>query len=115
MIQQLDPAVRYPSLASGPNKVKINELASKCTSLGMDQGFHNYLLYSGQLSKYINIKIFPQGEGPVNTVGGFKAKNMVMNQNLTEIGLIRGLAPNQKFHNWNGDLSPVVHQYDRFE
>ena len=41
----------------------------KCISAGMDQGFHNYLLYSNILNRVIDIKVFPQGEGPVNTLG----------------------------------------------
>ena len=46
---QLDPRVRY-----GRNTTKTND---GCLSLGMDQGFHNWLLYSGQLEKYMDIKV----------------------------------------------------------
>jgi hypothetical protein len=28
-----------------------------CISLGMDQGFHNWLVYSGQLDKYMDLKV----------------------------------------------------------
>jgi hypothetical protein len=27
----------------------------------------------------------------------------------------RGTGSNQYFYNWNGDISPVVHQFDRFQ
>ena len=37
--QQLDPRVRY-----GRNTTKSN---GACISTGMDQGFHNWLIYSG--------------------------------------------------------------------
>jgi len=47
--QQLDPRVRY-----GRNTTMTNK---NCISLGMDQGFHNWLVYSGQLDKYMDIKV----------------------------------------------------------
>lgn len=41
--QQLDPRVRY-----GRNTTMTNR---HCISLGMDQGFHNWLVYSGKFCK----------------------------------------------------------------
>jgi hypothetical protein len=81
----------------------------------MDQGFHNWLVYSGQLDKYIDIKVYQQGEGPVNTVGAFfPGERALLKFNLTEWKILRGQVPDRYFYNWNGDKSPVIHQADRF-
>lgn len=80
----------------------------------MDQGLHNWLIYSGQLEKYMNLKIYQQGEGPVNTVGALNGARAVLKWNLETWTVVRGTAPNKYFYNWNNDLSPVIHQADRF-
>ena len=77
-------------------------------------GFHNWLVYSGQLEKYMDIKIFQQGEGPVNTVGAFGGARAVIKWPLAKWGIVKGEKPDKYFYNWNGDKSPVVHQLDRF-
>ena len=60
MTQQLNPRIRYGKNSS----VETNE---GCSSTGMDQGFHNWLIYSGIIQKYMEVKVYQQGEGPVNT------------------------------------------------
>jgi hypothetical protein len=102
----LDPRVRY-----GRNTTKTNQ---NCISLGMDQGFHNWLVYSGQLDKYMDIKVYQQGEGPVNTVGAFFGERALLKFDLETWKVLQGEGKNKWFHNWNGDKSPVIHQYDRF-
>jgi len=77
-------------------------------------GFHNWLIYSGKLERYMDIKIFQQGEGPVNTVGAFGGARAVIKWPLEQWGIVKGQKPNKYFYNWNGDKSPVVHQLDRF-
>ena len=117
MLRQLDPNTRFPQLTEDvkSNPEKMHKIYKKCSFQGMDQAFHNYLLHSGQFSKYIDVKMFLQGEGPVNNVGSFYPGPMaIIKHSLAEWNVLRGSAPNQTFHNWNGDLSPVVHQYDRF-
>jgi hypothetical protein len=104
--QQLDPRVRY-----GRKTTKTNK---GCISLGMDQGFHNWLVYSGQLEKYMDIKIYQQGEGPVNTIGGFFGERILLKFPLEKWQVLRGEKGKQRIHNWNGDPSPAVHQGDRF-
>ena len=107
MTQQLDPRVRYGRETTQTNK--------QCISLGMDQGFHNWLVYSGQLDKYMDVKIFSQGEGPVNTVGAFfPGPRALLKFDLKTWNILKGEGKNKAFHNWNGDRSPVVHQADRF-
>lgn len=110
MSQQLNPLVRY-----GLNSTLDNK---ECFSIGMDQGFHNYLLYSGQLDAYMDIKWYAQGEGPVNTIGALKNAIMMYNLDMWKAGVLRGTGlgiGNITIHNYNGDLSPAIHQYDRFE
>ena len=103
MTQQLNPKIRR-----GENNLR-------CASTGMDQGFHNWLLYSGILDKYMDIKYFQQGEGPVNTVGAFRpGPNALLKWSLEEWGILKGEAPEAYISNWNGDKSPTVHQLDRF-
>jgi hypothetical protein len=107
MTEQLDPKVRY-----GKDTKKDN---GNCITLGMDQGFHNWLIYSGQLDKYMDVKVFQQGEGPVNTVGAFwPGPRALIKWSLEKWGVLRGEAPEKYFYNWNGDKSPMVHQADRF-
>jgi hypothetical protein len=47
--QQLDPRVRMGRNSTGA--------MNQCVSTGMDQGFHNWLVYSGQLDKYMDLKV----------------------------------------------------------
>ena len=112
MVIPLIPEVRYP----GIELTEEHRRPGCYGSLGVDQGFHNWLLYSGQLAKYLDVKIFQQGEGPVNTLGGFFGANnkKLMGLSLTEMKILQGAAPHKKVYNWNGDVSPIVHQYDRF-
>ena len=85
-------------------------------TLGVDEGFHNQVLYSGQLHKVLNVKMFPQGEGPANNLGGFAVKpSSVVKLDLKAWSVLRGNKPNQTVHNWNGDISPVVHHYSLFK
>ncbi|KAJ1427489.1 hypothetical protein B484DRAFT_450265 [Ochromonadaceae sp. CCMP2298] len=85
-----------------------------CWGLGVDQAFHNLLLYSGRLHELMTVKVFPQGEGPANTVGGFYGDQKILRASLAEWKILRGEAPYQYVHNWNGEISSVVHQLDRF-
>jgi hypothetical protein len=86
-----------------------------CRTLGMDQGFHNWVLYSGVLSHYLSVRIYQQGEGPVNTIGAFFGKRGVVQRSLKDWRVYRpGKDKLGYIYNWNGDVSPVVHQADRF-
>ena len=94
MLQQLNPKVRF-----GKNSTDVNN--AKCMSPGMDQGLHNWLVYSGQLSRYMNLKVYQQGEGPVNTVGAFFGGRAILKFPLTEWGVLKGTSPNAYFANWS--------------
>jgi hypothetical protein len=106
--QQLDPKVRY-----GKDSTKTNK---GCISTGMDQGFHNWLVYSGILDRYMDVKIFQQGEGPVNTLGAFFPGELaILKFDLKTWKVLRGEGKSKYISNWNGKPSPVVHQFDRFK
>jgi hypothetical protein len=107
MTQQLNPVIRY-----GKGTDKTNK---GCTSLGMDQGFHNWLVYSGILDRVMTVLPFQQGEGPVNTLGAFFPGRMALiKTNLTDWGVLKGIGDQKIITNWNGDPSPAIHQADRF-
>jgi hypothetical protein len=90
---------------------------------GADQGFHNFLHYSHKLKNADTIDtivVFDQGQGIVNNMGALRTKP------LSEWGngkLVRiDTDPNERnprkknqytVLNWDGTISPVVHQFDR--
>lgn len=113
LTEQLKPSVRYGG--SFLSDMHLNH--DRChASLGIDQGFHNYLVYSGQLSRYLNVRVYQQGEGPANTIGGYFGPSNTNQMNLTlrEMNILKGEEPNAMFYNFNGEASPIVHQFDRF-
>ncbi|KAG7360176.1 hypothetical protein IV203_035275 [Nitzschia inconspicua] len=75
---------------------------------GADQGFHNYLYYSGKLANSQSISklvVWEQGKGIINNLGALRTKT------FAEWGFYD---PNtHKVYNWDGALSPVAHQWDR--
>lgn len=80
---------------------------TKCKLKGCDQGFHNYLYYSGKLDNVDGIRdvvVFPQGKGIINNLGVLRSKP------LKEWGL---LDKNMNVLNWDKSISPVAHQFDR--
>ena len=87
--------------------------ATQCKSKGCDQGFHNYLYYSGQLgdeasstTKGISkVIVHSQGEGIINNLAALREKP------LSEWGLYN--AEKELVLNWDGSTSAVAHQYDR--
>mmetsp|Transcript_17731 Transcript_17731/g.18474 ORF Transcript_17731/g.18474 Transcript_17731/m.18474 type:complete len:389 (-) Transcript_17731:44-1210(-) len=112
MLEQIDENSRSKYGLNG--KVPPNE---DCHVIGMDQGLHNWLLFSGRLRRVMRVKIFSQGEGPVNTVGAFYngPQGMFKFDIESDWNILRGPYNERYISNWNGDPSPVVHQLDRFE
>jgi hypothetical protein len=84
----------------------------------MDQGITNWLVYSGLLDRYTTVRIVPQGQGPVNTIGAFypgqRARLKLSLMKDWKILRVAGGDGLKEIVNWNGDLSPCVHQADRF-
>lgn len=89
--------------------------ATSCKMKGCDQGFHNYLYYSGQLGKVDDettsvgaiskLLVYEQGKGVINNLGALRTKP------LKEWGMYD--ADKELVLNWDGSTSPVAHQYDR--
>lgn len=104
------------AIPSTPNTDVSNNLGGnkKCFGLGVDQTFHNYLLYAGEFHQIMRVKVFPQGEGPVNTLGGFFGDAKILRASLAEWKILRGEEAFKYIYNWNGEISSVVHQLDRY-
>jgi len=83
--------------------------------MGADQGFHNYLWYSGKLQNAVGIgkiRVFDHGMGIVHHLGALRKRP------LDEWGPLvqRNNGSNNELLvivNWDGKPAPVVHQYDR--
>eukprot|EP01038_Epipyxis_sp_PR26KG_P012247 gene12247-16419_t len=111
ILEQLDIRVRFV----GQNVTAEEKYSqSHCMSNGVDQGFHNWLLYTNTFQKYMDVKIYQQGEGPVNTLGGFHGEKKLLRASLADWKILRGEAPFKYVYNWNGELSSIVHQLDRY-
>jgi hypothetical protein len=76
---------------------------------GSDQGFHNYLYYSGKLAAATDtirhIVVWEQGKGIINNLGALRIKK------LSEWGAYN--LTDHRVLQWDGTLSPVAHQFDR--
>jgi len=72
---------------------------NNCTA--RDQGHLNYLYYSGTLDRNA-ISVEKRGSGIVNTVGYMTTES------------VAGIIVGGQIRNDDGQLSPVIHQYDRF-
>jgi hypothetical protein len=76
---------------------------------GSDQGFHNYLYYSGKLEQAETIRriiVWEQGRGIINNLGALRTKT------LEEWGIYN--VNTHDIYQWDGvTKSPVVHQWDR--
>ena len=84
--------------------------ATLCKQKGCDQGFHNYLYYSGKLRAadsegIAKVIVHEQGKSIINNLGALRTKP------LKEWGLYD--AEKQLVLNWDGTTSAVAHQYDR--
>mmetsp|Transcript_8353 Transcript_8353/g.9263 ORF Transcript_8353/g.9263 Transcript_8353/m.9263 type:complete len:475 (-) Transcript_8353:139-1563(-) len=76
---------------------------------GADQGFHNYLYYSGKLTNSVDtirkLVVWEQGKGIINNLGALRTKP------FEEWGFYD--KQHHAVYNWDGTLSPVAHQWDR--
>jgi hypothetical protein len=90
-------------------KAEINEDdETPIRMTGSDQGFHNYLYYSHKLSNahaIESVTVWEQGRGLINNVGALRKKP------FSEWGIYNDVT--HEVFNWDGTLSPVVHQWDR--
>jgi hypothetical protein len=78
------------------NKI-VDNLSNKCREFpGLDQGIHNYIIYSGKLGMF-KVKTLNNIDNYINTIC---------------LGR-KGLNDDNKIVNINNEVSCIVHQYDR--
>ena len=119
-IKVLDSLREKPTICSGGTmgeavameqylRALINEKDETVIRMtGSDQGFHNYLYYSGKLrnvNAISSLTVWDQGRGIINNLGALRKIPLTEwgNYNLTT----------DIVTNWDGKASPVVHQWDR--
>ena len=116
----LDALREKPTICSGSTmgevvameqylRAEINEKdETEVRMTGSDQGFHNYLYYSHKLANVdaiLGLTVWVQGYGRVNNLGALRTKP------FAEWGIYN--TTTHHVYNWDGSLSPVVHQWDR--
>jgi hypothetical protein len=114
----LNALTNKPTLCSGSTmgnqraietylRAMVNEWDETDISMtGADQGFHNYLYYSHKLAGAIDtIVVWEQGKSIVNNLGALRTSS------LKDWGIYNETT--HQVFNWDGSLSPVVHQWDR--
>eukprot|EP01035_Chromulina_nebulosa_P020059 gene20059-26040_t len=89
------------------------QVETRCLSGGIEHGFINYLVYYNKLRSYTRVKIYAQGDGPMNSLGGLRPNTVIANLtgNLTTFWKV---LKDGYIYNWNGEISPVVHQLDHY-
>jgi hypothetical protein len=86
----------------------------RCTTGGIDHSFINWLIYGDKLVVHgLKVRVFAQGEGAMNTLGGLKPDTVKANLTGSIVGFWKVLRDGNVL-NWNGDRSPVVHQLEHF-
>ena len=89
---------------------------SKTVIFGADQGFHNYLYYSNKLVNTKAIKqilVQDQGFGIINNMGALRDKELSLWGNGKIVQQEQSSSSKNIILNWDGTISPIVHQYDR--
>ena len=80
-----------------------------------DQGYHNYLYDMGRhAANGLNVKSWEQGTGVVNTIGAMNGFRVPAHMKGPLDTFWKARDANGYILNWDGSLSPVVHQWDRF-
>lgn len=77
---------------------------TRCSSGGIDHSFINWLVYGNKLRQMVRIRIFPQGEGAVNTLGGLRPNTVVANISGDIQSFWRVLDQSGHVLNWNGEV-----------
>lgn len=91
----------------------------RCTTGGIDHSFINFLIYGNKMATHgMKIKVFMQGEGAMNSLGGLNPDTVYANLTLSLNDILskegKGKGEGGDILNWNGDRSPVVHQLEHF-
>ena len=90
------------------------ESVSRCTTGGIDHAFVNWLVYGEKALSIFKTKVFPMGEGAVNSLGGLNPNTVIANITGPLHDFWHVLDDQGWVRNWNGDKSPVIHQVEHF-
>jgi hypothetical protein len=88
---------------------------SRCVSGGIDHSFLNWLVYGRKLLPYLRVRVFAHGEGAMNSLGGLRPDTVHANLTGNLYDFWHVLDDQGFVRNWNGDVSPIVHQADHFK
>jgi len=108
--------VRYLDAMLDEMEVKRKEKAGCRSAKGIDQGYHNYLFNQKVFGTESQIKLWQQGEGPINTVGTVCSRPQgPTNPTGKEHSLDDRLKRDDEgwVLNEDGSKSAVVHQWNR--
>ena len=86
---------------------------TRCSSPGVDKAFINFLVYNNKVRNTCRTKLWPQGEGAVNSLEGMHPRS---GGNITgALGSFWHMLDSEGYVlNWSGDRAPVVHQAHHF-
>ena len=90
------------------------ESTSRCTTGGIEHAFVNWLVYGERLQSFFKTKVYPMGEGAVNSLGGLKPDTVIANITGPLYDFWHLLGDDGWVYNWAGDKSPVIHQVEHF-
>jgi hypothetical protein len=88
---------------------------TRCLSGGIDHSFLNWLVYGRKLLPYVRVRVFAHGEGAMNSLGGLRPDTVHANLTGNLMDFWHVLDDQGFVRNWNGDVSPIVHQADHFK
>ena len=86
----------------------------RCISGGIEHSFINYLVHGLKLRSLMKMKVFLQGDGPLNSLGGLKPDTVIANISGDLRTFWKVLNDKGYILNWSGEVSPVVHQLDHY-
>ena len=73
------------------------------------------LIGTHSLRNVMNVRIFTQGDGAVNSLGGLNPNTVSANVSSGSLQAFWGILDDKgRVLNWNGEVSPAVHQLDHF-
>lgn len=90
------------------------QVETRCLSGGIEHSFVNYLIYGQKLRHLMRIKIFQQGDGPLNSLGGLRPDTVQANLTGNLSTFWKVLDKDGVVLNWDGSASPIVHQLDHY-
>jgi hypothetical protein len=90
------------------------ESTSRCVTGGIEHAFVNWLVYGDKLRPFFRTKVYPMGEGAVNSLGGLRPDTVHANITGPLQDFWHVLDDEGWIRQWTGEKSPVVHQVEHF-